>query len=145
MRHGKCPGCVRGFAGTSSRGHWELLFTCSSEDSPRVKRGVRPWPTRSRDWWIFWLTLPGVASARLVADCPACFSPGPGAPPQDFPVAEPGLGRGCPLSDIPLASVCLCVISAAGRTHSPCCGRACQRGMLGARPEVAPALGSRQH
>ena len=38
------------------------------------------------------LTLPGVASAKeLVADCPACFSPGPGAPPQDFPVAGLGL------------------------------------------------------
>lgn len=38
----KMPRLCRGFAGTSSREHWELLFTWSSEDSPRVKKGSSP-------------------------------------------------------------------------------------------------------
>ncbi|XP_043774061.1 ATP-binding cassette sub-family G member 8 isoform X2 [Cervus elaphus] len=50
-----------------------------------------------------------------------------------------------PLSDVPLVRVCLCVISAVGRTHSPCLWEGLPERNAGSQTRGCPALGSRQY
>ena len=92
MRHGKCPGCVEALQ-ELPLGSTESFCLLGVLGTPKSQKGEFAHGQQAAETGGFsGLTLPGVASTKeLVADCPACFSPGPGAPPQDFPAAGLGL------------------------------------------------------